>query len=769
MVTYKWRIRRSLFWKISVSYLLVLVIPILISSFVYKTAVQAVKKDAMQHNLQMLEQTRLIMDARLKEIEGIGRQIVLDSKMNSLMNARDIEEGSPKQYLVWKSVHDSPNFHPINTFVLNHFVFFRNNSVVISSDTAFPDIEWFWKSLFRDNASLDKQQFQRMLWEQFHQSTFLTGSQVTLDKKQHQVLYYLHSFPVDAINNPLGVVLILIDQYQINQLLSKLDIGVRGLIYISDNEGNIVTSVTGKQTKIAPEELEGTSNKDGFFKTDHGEQLYISQVVSSLNGWKYVSAVPASMVLSKVHHIKNVTTAAALITIVLGTFLAFFLGYRDWKPIKQLLQQLRGWMGSGEEGHTNEYSYLKDSISQLIQNHQQLNEKVQEHIPLLQQAFFRRLLYGEFINDKEIEIFQSNIGMELSDRSFFVLLLRLDEGKGNTSEASLEEIRMLKIVINNAIEGYMKHLTYFQYDIDEYKFALIIEYHDEDKERQNGIEGVIKIMQNITSSLDHLCQMRLSFAFGRIYKGIRDISMSFYEAKQALEYVLSKNQEQRFACYEDIPQESDKYYFPIDLELRLVNSIKSGNQTDVEQVLTLLYNENFATRNLSLPDAEQFLYLMIGAVSRGIDQTKDMAIHELYNEIQQRNEVIEELFIKIGKAFLGYCEAIHFNDQCAKTELRNQVKVFIQQNFVRDDLTLAMVADEFKITETMLYHLIKDYLGMTFSDYIESLRITRACELLRNREVAIKEVALMVGYSSDRSFRRAFKRVMGVSPMAYSS
>ena len=120
------------------------------------------------------------------------------------------------------------------------------------------------------------------------------------------------------------------------------------------------------------------------------------------------------------------------------------------------------------------------------------------------------------------------------------MLLRLDEGKGNTSEASLEEIRMLKIVINNAIEGYMKHLTYFQYDIDEYKFALIIEYNDEDKERQNGIEGVIKIMQNITSSLDHLCQMRLSFAFGRIYKGIRDISMSFYEAKQALEYVLSK-------------------------------------------------------------------------------------------------------------------------------------------------------------------------------------------------------------------------------------
>lgn len=769
MVIYKWRIRRSLFWKLSVSYLLVLIIPILISSFVYNTAVQTVKSDAMQHNLQMLEQTRLIMDARLKEIEGIGRQIALDSKMNSLMNVRNFEEGSPNHYLVWKAVNDSPNFHAINTFVLNHFVFFRNNSVITSSDTAFPDIEWFLKSLFRENASIDKQQFQRMLWDQFHQSTFLPGSQVTLDNKQHQVLYYLHSFPVDAINNPLGVVLIMIDLNQINQLLSKLDIAESGLIYISDEEGNVVTSVTGNQTKLAPEELEVTRNKDGFFKTENGDELYVSRAVSNLNGWNYVSAVPASMVLAKVQHIKNITTVAALITIVLGTFLALFLGYRDWKPIKQLLQQLRGWIGNGEEQHTNEYNYLNDSVSRLIENHQLLNEKVQEHIPLLQQAFFRRLLYGESMDDKEIEIFQNNIGLEISDRSFFVLMLRVDEGKGNTSEASLEEIRMLKIVINNAMDGSMKHLTYFKYDIDENKFALIIEFNNEDKVRQLGIEEAKSIIQNLSQTLDQFSHMRLSFAFGRVYKGIRDISMSFYEAKQALEYILSKNQGPRFARYEDIPQESDKYYFPIDLELRLINSIKSGNRADVEQVLTLLYNENFATRNLSVQDGEQFLYLMIGTVSRGLDQTKAMAISEMSIEIGQRNNSIEELFSKIGEAYLAYCEAIHFQNQSAKTELRNQVKRFIDQKYVRDDLTLSMVADEFKTTEPMMYQFIKDHLGMTFSDYIESMRISRACELLRTRETSIKDVALMVGYSSDRSFRRAFKRVMGVSPMVYST
>ncbi|MCJ8014737.1 helix-turn-helix domain-containing protein [Paenibacillus sp. KQZ6P-2] len=764
----KWRIRRPLFWKLSISYLLVLIMPIIISSFVYNVAVQTVKNDAIQHNLLMLEQTRQIMDARLQEIEGIGKQIALDPKMNSLINAGIIEEGSPKHYLIWKAVNYSPNFHAINTFVLNYYVFFHNNSVVLSSDTAFPDIEWFWKSLFPDIVSLDKQEFQRMLWNRFHLSTFLPGGQVTLDHKQHQVLYYLHSFPVDSINNPLGVILVLIDQTQINHLLTRLDIGESGLVYISDEEGKVVTSVTGEQTKVAPEELAAKPIEDGFFKTANGEELYISRTVSSLNGWNYVSAVPTSMVLAKVQYIKNIIIASALLTIVLGIVLALFLGYRDWKPIKQLLQQLRGWLGSVEERYTNEYDYLNDSISRLIENHHLLNEKVQEHIPLLRQAFFRRLLYGEFVDDKEIKIFQKSVGLEISDQSFFVLLLRVDEAGRNESDPSLEEIRMLNIIIKNAIDRSLGHLTYFIYDIDENKFALIVEFNGEDKDRQLGIQEAKSMIQNLSHTLESCSQMRLSFAFGRVYKGIRDICVSFFEAKQALEYALSKNQGQRYARYEDIPQESDKYYFPIDLELRLINSIKSGNRTDVEQVLTLLYNENFQRRNLSVPDAEQLLYLMIGTVSRGLDQMKDLAIGELSIGKLQRKESIEELFCGIGEAYLDCCEAIQFKNQSDKTELRNQVEIFIQQNYVEGNLTLSMVADEFKTTEAMMYQFIKDHLGMTFSDYIESIRIRRACELLATREIPIKEVALMVGYSSDRTFRRAFKRVMGISPMAYS-
>ena len=47
------------------------------------------------------------------------------------------------------------------------------------------------------------------------------------------------------------------------------------------------------------------------------------------------------------------------------------------------------------------------------------------------------------------------------------------------------------------------------------------------------------------------------------------------------------------------------------------------------------------------------------------------------------------------------------------------------------------------------------------------LRIERAIELIQEGKLKIAEIAEAVGYTNDQTFRRAFKRVMGVSPTAY--
>lgn len=61
----------------------------------------------------------------------------------------------------------------------------------------------------------------------------------------------------------------------------------------------------------------------------------------------------------------------------------------------------------------------------------------------------------------------------------------------------------------------------------------------------------------------------------------------------------------------------------------------------------------------------------------------------------------------------------------------------------------------------------KDSFQETFTAYVQRLRLSKACELLKESILTIDEVAAAVGYSSAPVFRRAFKRQYGIPQAIY--
>lgn len=59
------------------------------------------------------------------------------------------------------------------------------------------------------------------------------------------------------------------------------------------------------------------------------------------------------------------------------------------------------------------------------------------------------------------------------------------------------------------------------------------------------------------------------------------------------------------------------------------------------------------------------------------------------------------------------------------------------------------------------------YMGMTPMQYVTSLRITRAKELLSSTDYSIQEIGALVGYENPLYFSRIFKKQTGSSPSAY--
>jgi AraC-like DNA-binding protein len=82
-------------------------------------------------------------------------------------------------------------------------------------------------------------------------------------------------------------------------------------------------------------------------------------------------------------------------------------------------------------------------------------------------------------------------------------------------------------------------------------------------------------------------------------------------------------------------------------------------------------------------------------------------------------------------------------------------------------MQLGDVASALHMNASYLSSLFSPTLGMTFHEYLEELRLSKAKELLRNPATPVCEVAARVGYTSAGHFWRAFKAQTGFSPRTW--
>lgn len=85
----------------------------------------------------------------------------------------------------------------------------------------------------------------------------------------------------------------------------------------------------------------------------------------------------------------------------------------------------------------------------------------------------------------------------------------------------------------------------------------------------------------------------------------------------------------------------------------------------------------------------------------------------------------------------------------------------------RENITLSMLAEKYGMSTANLSAQFKERLSVTFSDYITSLRMQYAKDLLRDEKLSVQEVAEASGYSDYFYFTKVFKKVEGISPSKY--
>ena len=93
----------------------------------------------------------------------------------------------------------------------------------------------------------------------------------------------------------------------------------------------------------------------------------------------------------------------------------------------------------------------------------------------------------------------------------------------------------------------------------------------------------------------------------------------------------------------------------------------------------------------------------------------------------------------------------------------------IEANLDRPALSVDDIARSLGVSQMQLYRKVKALLGTGVTDYIQSLRLTKARQLLLHEGSAIAQVAYQTGFSSPSYFATLFKGKYNVSPSEYKA
>jgi AraC-like DNA-binding protein len=77
------------------------------------------------------------------------------------------------------------------------------------------------------------------------------------------------------------------------------------------------------------------------------------------------------------------------------------------------------------------------------------------------------------------------------------------------------------------------------------------------------------------------------------------------------------------------------------------------------------------------------------------------------------------------------------------------------------------LSDALHINKYHISHLFGEKLGMGVVEYVNIRRVAAACDELKKTRKSVTEIALSVGFNSPRSLNRAFKKVLGKTPLEY--
>jgi len=493
----------------------------------------------------------------------------------------------------------------------------------------------------------------------------------------------------------------------------------------------------------------------------------IYYIKSKYTGWSFISCVPN---VEKNRTILERYLGLFLVTVfmlILGAGLVIWVSKRSFKPVDRFLNSIvlkvkNDDVSKAVKNDYQNFDDLEELFVDVLKEHKKMKHQVEESVTAVKWRFVMDILMGIRTNYTELKMYFEMLSINLCPNNFLTMVIEIDDNQGGVSSQFVS-------VICDGIESSMnQHCKGVAIPLNEMKIAMITSYEQDDYD--SNVMAAFSIADIIKNYINKEHNISVTIGIGNLYKELREVSLSYKEALEALTYKLVMGRNtinfiEDFKLYDD-----SSSYKIISVINDTVAEILNGDSVRVEAGLEKIFNKMIDKKLSPYMIKQLVMQLLIGGIKVLVDAGVDIKLileDEDYNVYEELNkiETIEHMksFVKTILVFLVDSMAKKKNEP-RNIQLMDEIRQYIDENYIDVDLSLNKIADKFHLSVPYLSKIFKESMGENFIKYLICFRMEKAKELLTSTNIKINDIAVRVGYVNHPSFIRTFKKYTGKTP-----
>lgn len=678
-------------------------------------------------NVELFEKDLDIMDIYC-------RQLLQDTQFRQIMNNSNVDHNF-LSYGTKASTSMAVSLYPEALLPVNEVYCYLPESGYILSPSLFIDEERFY-SWVKTYPADYRESWSTFLTDSSYYYRFLPMDNFESNSSLESCLYIMNLDDLSYMRANVRVCF-LINKKAFSEMFDNLQHGETDNFLIAvDESSNSILALGNQPENYVQEIAELTFNGNFAPFSQNGQNLTIGRYISDNTDYTYYYSFPSfdSTSVMAAHRTAYMIIFSA--AFLVGGILILIFSRRNVQPILALGQELH------------------DAVE--AQNH--LQEVMDNQRPIICRSYVRQLLSASVTSDEEFAYIRDYLSLPEKgycyNTLYAVVYHNFDDAQGSTSAPGNLPDNPSGI-ITDALEHFFGTPFYYFNPVDR-TYAILLSCKTDE---QNDF--ILRVHNIVLKLHDYLLDTYGIWLFAGIGKNTENLMNVWESYQQATEAVSYTTKNYIFFPYEVIKKNSNVFYYPSEISTKLIHFITTGNEPQVLELINLIHRENIEERSLPvnllkflLSDIRNSLLKARFALPADLDSETAKLLDERFNQ-HLSFKLCEDLAVTLCRLFA---------ERSQESDLVTTIENYIVSNYRDSSLCLNKISDEFQISESYFSHMFKEKTGVNFSTFLENVRMNEAMRLIKESDISLNELYIAVGYNNPNSFRRAFKKIYGVTP-----